>query len=296
MKSLFATPARQAGAFALAAVMVIALLLWVNQPDGLETELAQDMIKETAVAFNNDDSESSADQETAEIAAIAAEPTPDSTITTFLPILSAAVPTGPHLASLTDVQGFVQVQEAGGDWQTVTGTAAVAAGAQIRTGTLSSAKLTFFDNSQAHLGPDSGLTIEQLDAKQPDDGFRTVLLSQWQGESSHSVQFRHDGGSRYEVRTPDGSGVARGTQFQVAVSPEQFSRISVTEGRVDVSGSGRTVSVAAGSTHYHSRQRTALYTRLHHYRAGRTQRQRGYLDHRWATVCGKQRYCYCRRS
>lgn len=247
LKGLLATPTRQAGAFALAAVMVIAFLVWVNQPDGLETEMAQEITKETAVLINPDEAESSANQESAEIAAIAPEQAPDPATTTFLPILTAALPTGPHLASLTDVQGFVQVQEAGEDWQTITGMAAVAAGAQIRTGALSSAKLTFYDNSQAHLGPDSGLTIEQLDAKQPDDGFRTVLLNQWQGESSHSVQFRHDGGSRYEVRTPDGSGIARGTQFQVAVSPEQFSRISVTEGRVDVSGSGRTVSVAAGS-------------------------------------------------
>ena len=80
----------------------------------------------------------------------------------------------------------------------------------------------------------------------PEEGFRTVVMTQWLGDSEHSVQFRNDGGSRYEVKTPDGSGIARGTKFHVIVAPNQLSRYIVTEGKVDVSGQNRIVSVIAG--------------------------------------------------
>jgi hypothetical protein len=60
------------------------------------------------------------------------------------------------------------------------------------------------------------------------------------------VQFRNDGGSRYEVNTPAGSGIARGTQFSVSVTPELLAEFAVSEGRVDVTGLNQTVSVVAG--------------------------------------------------
>jgi len=244
LASFFNSPSRIAGAVALAVVAIIAIGLWANRPP-TEVELAQDLTKETAVIIEetHDDTNPA---EPADIAAIAPAEEATPANSTFLPILSLALPTGPNLASLTDIQGLVEVQKADGGWQTVAGTHALAPGTQIRTGGLSSAKLTFYDNSIATMGPDTGLTIEQLDAQRPEDGYRTIVLNQWQGDSNHAVQFRNDGGSRYEVLTPDGSGIARGTKFHVNVSPEQFSRIAVTEGRVDVSGSSRTVSVTAG--------------------------------------------------
>ncbi len=202
--------------------------------------------QETAVSSHITPPMKQPSTEPAEIAAVAPAEEADPTYTTFIPALSSALSTAPNLASLTEINGLVEVLEADGDWQTVAGSHALEPGTQIRTGALSSATLTFYDNSIATLGPDTGLTIEQLDAQRPETGFRTIVLNQWQGDSQHAVQFRNDGGSRYEVRTPDGSGLARGTKFHVNVSPEQFSRIAVTEGKVDVSGSNRTVSVTAG--------------------------------------------------
>jgi hypothetical protein len=236
LANFFNSPTRIAGAVALAVVAIIAIGLWANQP-ATEAELAQGIEKETAVVN---------EEEASEIAAVAPAEEAEPTITTYLPVLSAALPTGSGLASLTDIQGLVEIQDENGNWQVATGLQALKEGTLIRTGALSSAKLTFYDNSAATLGPNTGLTIEQLDAQRPEDGFRTVLLNQWQGESSHEVQFRNDRGSLYEVLTPDGSGIARGTKFQVSVSPEQFSRIAVSEGRVDVTGSNRTVSVTPG--------------------------------------------------
>lgn len=247
LASFFNSPGRIAGAVAFAAVFLIAIGLWANQP-ATEPELAQNLDGgKTAVSAESTSPDNEPNPtESEQIAAIVPSTQTTSGTTTFLPILSTSLPTAPNLATLTNIQGLVEVQEADGSWQSVLGMNALPVGSQIRTGALSSASLAFFDNSIATLGPDTGLTIEQLDAQQPENGFRTVVLNQWQGESSHAVQFRNDGGSRYEVLTPDGSGIARGTVFKVSVTPEQFSRIAVAEGKVDVTGSNRTVSVTAG--------------------------------------------------
>lgn len=83
-----------------------------------------------------------------------------------------------------------------------------AAGQRVRTGALSSATITFFDGSQATLGPQSEISLDELNAQRAADGFRTVVMTQWLGEGEHQVAFRNDGGSRYEVKTPNGFGVA----------------------------------------------------------------------------------------
>ena len=138
------------------------------------------------------------------------------------------------------------MQGVDGVWTAVNRLTTATARQRIRTGAFSSATLTFHDGSQAHLQANTEISIDELNALRPEEGFRTVVMTQWVGESDHSVQFRNDGGSRYEVKTPTGSGLARGTKFQVLVTPDQLARFIVTEGKVDVSGAGRTVSVTAG--------------------------------------------------
>jgi mannose-6-phosphate isomerase-like protein (cupin superfamily) len=248
LASFFNSPVRIGGAIALAVVVLVAIGLWANRP-ATEPGFTQDLNGgKTAVSPESISPNETNPTEAAQVAAIvpANQPTPANT--TFLPMLSIALPAAPNLATLTAIQGLVEVQEADGSWQSVLSPKSLPVGSQIRTGALSSASLAFFDNSVAALGPETGLTIEQLDAQQPENGFRTVVLKQWQGESSHAVHFRNDGGSRYEVLTPDGSGLARGTKFKVNVTPEQFSSFAVTEGQVDVTASSQTVSVTAGKS------------------------------------------------
>jgi hypothetical protein len=249
LTSFFNTPTRMAGAAVFAVLVLIAIGLWANRPSGTP-QLTQTIDKETAVFIDSPEEESpiSAASGTTElgeaVSALSDSGLPGSQ--TFLPILSTSLPSGPHLATLIDIQGLVEIKETDGAWQTVVNSDALAAGTHIRTNSLSSAKLVFYDNSVATLGPQTELTLEKLDAQPAEVGYRTVVLKQMKGESDHAVQFRNDGGSRYEVLTPDGSGIARGTKFNVTVTPEQFSRIAVTEGRVDVTGSNRTVSVTPG--------------------------------------------------
>lgn len=167
---------------------------------------------------------------------------------TFLPLFSTPFMTTAEEVGLVRPMGLVQVQQADGTWTAVTRQSILTTGQHVRTGNLSSVGLLFFDGSQALLGPNSELVLETVDAQPPAAGFRTVILAQLYGECEHQVQFRNDSGSRYEVKTPTGSGIARGTQFRVRVTADQQASFSVTEGRVDVSNAERTVRVTAGQT------------------------------------------------
>ena len=183
---------------------------------------------------------------TDEAAEVAVVPDEEPGFQTYLPILTEPLQTGPTTAVLGDLQGVVSVQNPGGNWEQVNYLSSVDMGSRVRTGALSSASLTFFDGSVATLGPDSEVSLDTLNALRPEQGFRTVVMTQWQGTSSHDVAFRHDGGSQYEVKSPNGTGIARGTVFEVVVLPDLTSRYTVLEGRVDVTSISVTVSVMAG--------------------------------------------------
>jgi hypothetical protein len=166
----------------------------------------------------------------------------------YLPLAEFPLQVNAQTAVLQTVNGVVEGQTADGSWQLLPPKTTLVAGQRIRTGELSLATLTFFDGSQATLSANSELSIDQLNAQLPEVGLRTVVLTQHVGESAHSVQFRGDGGSVYQVNTPAGSGVARGTQFQVVVTPGLLAQFAVTEGRVDVTGLNQVVPVVAGQT------------------------------------------------
>lgn len=185
-------------------------------------------------------------EQTAESAVVEAVPTP-SGFQAFLPMASSPpLVLTAETAALEIVHGHVELQAADGSWAAVAQVSTLTAGQRVRTGALSSAKLTFYDGSQATLSADSELSIDQLTALRPEQGFRTVVLTQHVGESEHSVEFRNDGGSRYEVNTPAGSGLARGTKFRVIVTPALLAEFAVLEGRVDVTSLNQTVQVVAG--------------------------------------------------
>lgn len=176
------------------------------------------------------------------------DPAATNTVTAYLPMLSTSLNLNAQTAAVEVVAGLVEIQGADGAWTAVNKLSTAAAGQRLRTGSLSQATLTFYDGSQAHLGANTELSINELNAQLLADGFRTVILTQHVGESEHDVEFRNDGGSRYEVNTPAGAGIARGTKFQVLVTPDLLAQFAVTEGKVDVTGLSQTVSVIAGQT------------------------------------------------
>jgi len=167
----------------------------------------------------------------------------DSTYDAFLPLVAS--PLHPQKAVLKEAQGLVQVQADDGTWTTASAGGLVTAGQRVRTGALSSARLVFCDGSQARLGPDTEVSVDELDAR-ASGGPRIVVLTQWVGETDHDVAPADDAGSRYEVRTPSGVGEAKGTSFHVLVTLTHLTRFSVDKGAVAVTGLNVTVVVVAG--------------------------------------------------
>ena len=140
------------------------------------------------------------------------------------------------------VRGLVEVQAP--DWRPARPGEPVAAGTHVRTGALSGATVALGDGSVVRLGPDTEITFTTLDT--PANGPRVVRLNQVKGESDHTVAHSANSASIYEVSTPAGSGVAKGTVFQVQTAAEGGSRFDVQEGAVAVSNGAATVTVLAG--------------------------------------------------
>lgn len=199
-------------------------------------------------ADNADGSADNADNNPGETAVAAATALPETAYSAFLPLSATTLQLNAHTAAVERLQGLVEIQDAEGNWTAVERLAAVTAGQRIRTRPFTNAQITFYDGSQALIGPNSEISIDELDAQRPGDGFRTVVMTQWTGESEHHVDFRNDAASRYEVNSPNGSGRARGTVFQVLVTPDRPTYYIVTEGRVDVTNANVTVIVVAGQT------------------------------------------------
>lgn len=150
--------------------------------------------------------------------------------------------TQPQNALLFSVHGIVQVQNEEGGWNTVQ-VAELQTGQVFRTWSLSSAELIFFDGSVVTLEQNTVMTLETLQFQ--DSGARQIILYQPSGETHHEV-VPTNAKSSYVVRTPNASGEAKGTSFQVAVRDEQNSSFAVVEGEVSVTGREATVQLSSG--------------------------------------------------
>jgi hypothetical protein len=160
--------------------------------------------------------------------------------------LARVAPPNPATGALNELQGVIELQAADGTWAPTAAGTLVTAGQRLRTRALTQVVLDFFDGSQARLGPETEVSLDQLNARKA--GARLVVLTQWVGESDHEVAPSSDPASQYTVNTPAGGGTAKGTVFHVRVTANQVSRFDVREGVVAVIGSGVTVLVVAGQS------------------------------------------------
>jgi len=168
----------------------------------------------------------------------------DQPYTQYVPVVNSSLSApDPRSAVLTETRGVVEVFSEG-RWEPAQVGKVFHAGQRLRTGQLSSATLLFYDRSQTRLGPASDVTLDALDARI--DGPRVVQITQAVGETDHEVVASSYRASRYEVRTPAGSGASKGTSFHVSVSASLVTRISVDEGMVAATHQNATVIVAAG--------------------------------------------------
>jgi hypothetical protein len=153
-------------------------------------------------------------------------------------------PLAPHHAKLLEVRGVVEVQTEDGVWAAASRDEILESGQRVRTGALSSAQIAFYDGSVAYLEAETEVSLDHLG--QADDQSRIVELTQWVGETDHNVAPAYSANGHYEVHTPSGSGVAKGTFFHVSVTPALVVRFSVDEGAVEVTNVDVTVIVVAG--------------------------------------------------
>jgi hypothetical protein len=167
--------------------------------------------------------------------------------TQFIPVVNSSVirtAQDPHTAIIAEVHGLVEMQVNTGQWISINTGQALQAGQHLRTRELSNATLLFYDGSRTQLGPSTEVAIEQLDAQT--NGPRTILLAQLSGSTDQQVVKSSDPASRFEVHTPNGSAAAKGTIFQVLITPALVTRVQVNEGTVVVVNVNVTVQVTAG--------------------------------------------------
>lgn len=162
------------------------------------------------------------------------------------PTTTGVKPSSAQNAVLTVQHGAVEIKTADGAWTPAEAGQTLSAGQHVRTGVLSNATLAFYDGSWSYLGSEVEVTVDALDANST--GARVVQLTQVSGESRHSVASSADAGSRFEVKTPAGSGSAAAAEFTVMVLPGQIGQFWVETGAVSVGNESVTVVVTAGQT------------------------------------------------
>lgn len=234
------------GAVAFLLILAIGLGIWGMLASRSTRETPMEFAQGTAASGNPiAEVEQTPIGETAvptSVPLVAAPNTPENLV--YLPVFNTPLVKDPHTATLSQVSGLVEMQNSDGTWTAVSQGDSLAAGQRIRTSKLSQASLAFYDGSQTTLQAESELSLDELDART--DGPRTIVMTQWIGESDHTVAPNADENGRFLVNTPSGSGTAKGTQFQVIVTPTLLTFFNVSEGVVDVTSLNITIIIIAG--------------------------------------------------
>jgi hypothetical protein len=134
------------------------------------------------------------------------------------------------------------------------GTAAFAAAAdgdivntgdRVQTAQNSHAMVTFFDGSTLEIEP---VTTVQIEEAASVDGALAIRISQTIGRTWASVQKLTRADSKFEIRTPTLVAAVRGTAFITEVLADGTSTVRTTDGIVQVTAQGQTVTVSTGQT------------------------------------------------
>lgn len=120
------------------------------------------------------------------------------------------------------------------------------AGDRVTTAEKSAVSLTFADGSHLLVGPESEVVFDALSIF-AGQGMLDTRIRLQRGRVENRIKPIGRPGSRYQIHTPAAVTVVRGTDFRVSVDAQsQQTRSEVSEGKVDVTGSGETVAVGAG--------------------------------------------------
>ena len=168
----------------------------------------------------------------------------------FLCLVAAAISSGYYLtnrqannsAVVNTLAGVVELQT-DGTWTAISSATAVNVGQHVRTAPGATALLALPDGSLVYLGSATEIWLDELATS---EGQRTIRLVQTAGETRHDVAPVTAASSRYQVETPTGTSLAKGTVFSVFVPSAEQTRVTVLEGAVEVSGITGHQTVTAG--------------------------------------------------
>ncbi len=154
---------------------------------------------------------------------------------------------GADLACTTrNPQGEVLILQSGEDtWTEAVDGMALEQGDTVRTGAGGQVKLLFFEGSSMTIEADSEVIIKDVSLAENGKS-TTVSLGHLVGSTVNRVEQLADPASRYEVETPAGVAVVRGTMFDSDVEKDGNSTIGCKEGSVLFQAGGEEVLLEKG--------------------------------------------------
>ena len=142
--------------------------------------------------------------------------------------------------------GEVLVQKQGAtNWVQAVSGMKLYEGDRLKTGGNSTTEIVFFEGSVVEVSADSEILLDDM-AVAPHTGSTSIHLKQLVGHTVNRVQKLIDSASEYEVETPAGSAVVRGTIFKSYVRDDGYTAIYCDEGTVWFTAGGVTVALGAG--------------------------------------------------
>jgi hypothetical protein len=155
-----------------------------------------------------------------------------------------AVSAAPH-ATLNKASGQVSLQRAGtSTWVSVRAGTSLQLGDRIRTGPESSAVIIFFEGSVTELQADTEIRIDEM---RHEAGSTTVKIREEIGTTSSRVEKLIDAKSRYEVETPAGSALVRGSVMGVIVQNDGTTIVDAIQGQCWAVAQGKEVLLTEGT-------------------------------------------------
>ncbi|MDF1779974.1 MAG: FecR domain-containing protein [Alcanivoracaceae bacterium] len=152
----------------------------------------------------------------------------------------------PAPAKLMSLSGDVTLYRKSGETETDLSVGSVIdTGDALETGSVSSARVIFADQSELLIKPQS-LVIFDRYSRFEDTGMVDTSLRLERGELRTYVRPRGTGNSRFIIVTPSAAAAVRGTRFDVEVDQEEVTHNIVHEGTVALSAQGKEQLVDAG--------------------------------------------------
>jgi hypothetical protein len=149
-------------------------------------------------------------------------------------------------ATVSSPTGEVLVQKQGSTtWIQALSGMKLNAGDRLKTGGNSTTEIIFFEGSVVEVESDSEILLSEMTVA-PNTGSTSIHLNQLVGHTVNRVQKLIDSESNYEVETPAGTAVVRGTAFKSYVRDDGFTIIHCDEGAVWFTAGGVTVIVNEG--------------------------------------------------